>query len=140
MITRETIMITDIKPNLRDAVSFAFAALLVRSARGLTTQDEDEPGETDDWRARLHAALAYLREHHYVRVLLIGQGAEHHPRSAAATHRHDEAPARRNRRARIRGDDRCPVAGHRLVIVLDFDPHAASSDPGFTIGIAMRKH
>jgi hypothetical protein len=72
--------------------------------------------------------------------LLIGQDAQHHPGGVAATHRHDEASARKNRSARIRSNDCRPAAGHRLVITLDFDLHATSSDPGFTIGIATREH
>ena len=71
--------------------------------------------------------------------LLIGQDAQHHPGGVAATHRHDEASARKNRRARIRGDDCRPAAGHRLVIALDFDLHATSSGREYAIRIATRK-
>jgi hypothetical protein len=56
-----------------DAVSFAGAAVLVRAARGIAT-DEEEPEEEEDWRTRLQGALAYLREHRYARVLLVAQG------------------------------------------------------------------
>jgi predicted MFS family arabinose efflux permease len=61
---------------LIDAVSFAFAAVLVRSARGVPTEARAEDEDEDEhWRARLHGALAYLREHRYARVLLVAQGA-----------------------------------------------------------------
>jgi MFS family permease len=59
-----------------DAVSFAGAALMMATARGLPAY-EGEPGEDDDeadWRARLRSALAYLRSHRYARVLLVAQG------------------------------------------------------------------
>src|SRR4051794_37155060 len=49
-----------------DAVSFAFAALLTGTLRGLPAyapsgDGDDEEGADGDWRARLRAALAYLR-------------------------------------------------------------------------------
>src|SRR3954452_18660746 len=59
-----------------DAVSFAFAALLTGTLRGLPRY-EPEAGEKDedgDWRARLRGALEYLRRHRYARVLLVAQG------------------------------------------------------------------
>ena len=49
------------------------------------------------------------------------------------------AAARKNRSARIRGNDCRPAAGHRLVIALDFDLHATSSGPKYAIRIATRK-
>ena len=56
-----------------DAVSFAFAALIVSRARGVLTQEEpDEDGE--GWRARLRSVLDYLRGHRYAQVLLVAQG------------------------------------------------------------------
>jgi MFS family permease len=56
-----------------DAVSFAFAALLVRRARGLYEEEPDEE-EPEDWRTRLGAAMSYLRGHRYARMLLVAQG------------------------------------------------------------------
>ncbi|MEA2468124.1 MAG: hypothetical protein QOJ57_2250, partial [Thermoleophilaceae bacterium] len=55
-----------------DALSFAFAALLVRRARGLYEEEPDE--EPEHWRARLRDAMAYLRGHRYARMLLVAQG------------------------------------------------------------------
>ena len=66
--------------------------------------------------------------------LLVGQCAQHHPRRAAAAHRHDEAPARGNGRARVGGDDRRRLAGNAIIVRLDFDLHATDSGPGIPIG------
>jgi hypothetical protein len=61
---------------LVNAASFGFGALLVATARGLPRYEEDD-SEADDehWRARLRAALDYLRGHRAVMVLLLGQAA-----------------------------------------------------------------
>jgi hypothetical protein len=69
------------------------------------------------------------------RKRLVGQRAQHQPRGAAATDRHDVAPARGHRGAHVGGDDRCRLAGDCIVIGVDFDLHATNSGPGSAIGL-----
>jgi MFS family permease len=61
---------------LANAGSFAFGALVIATTRGLPRYEaEEEDAEPEHWRARLSAAIAYMREHRLVMALLLGQGA-----------------------------------------------------------------
>src|SRR3954469_3462918 len=61
---------------LVNAGSFTFGALVIGTTRGLPRYEaEDDEAEPEHWRARLTAALRYMREHRLVMALLLGQGA-----------------------------------------------------------------
>ena len=69
-------------------------------------------------------ALVHLEEvHARPRHVLARERAQHQPRRAAAAHGEGEAPARRDRGAGLRGDDRGPPRGHRVGVGEDFELH-----------------
>ncbi|MEA2450095.1 MAG: hypothetical protein QOG63_2027 [Thermoleophilaceae bacterium] len=58
---------------LLNAATFGVGALLVLTARGLSRYESDDDAPEEHWRARLAGALAYVRSHRALLVLLLGQ-------------------------------------------------------------------
>ena len=60
-----------------------------------------------------------------------GERAQHHPGRAAAAHGDGEAPARRDRRAGLAGDERGARPRDRVGVGEDLDVHGAAPRVGF---------